>query len=93
VRVRVLFHVGLLVKGLAAERAVERAYVAVDEQVRAESGRSAERLAAALARVRSVGTVLHPVPSQTRHVTKRLVTRDTLERSLAGYMRPARMYL
>lgn len=36
-RVRVLLHVGLLVEGLATERAVERAYVGVDEQVRAES--------------------------------------------------------
>jgi len=93
VRVRVLLHVGLLVEGLTAERAVERAYVGVDEQVRAQSRRAAESLAAALARVRSVGTVLHPVPSQARHVTKSLVARDTFERSLAWHVRPPRMHL
>ena len=92
-RVGVLLHVGLLVERLAAERTVERAYVAVDQQVRAQSRRASESLAAALARVRPVGTVLHPVSSQTRHVTERLVTRDALERSLAGYVRPPRMYL
>jgi len=93
VRVGVFLHVGLLVERLAAERTMERSYVAVDQQVRAQSGRASESLAAALARVRPVGTVLHPVPSQTRHVTERLVTRDTLERSLAWYVRPPRMYL
>ena len=35
-RVGVLLHVGLLVEGLAAERAVERANVSMDEQVRAQ---------------------------------------------------------
>jgi len=34
-RVRVLLHVGLLVESLAAERAMERANVGMDEQVRA----------------------------------------------------------
>jgi len=93
VRVGVLLHVGLLVERLAAERTMERADVAVYQQVRAQSGRASESLAAALARVRPVGTVLHPVSSQTRHVTKRLVTRDTLERTLARHVRPPRMYL
>jgi len=92
-RVGVLLHVGLLVEGLAAERAMERAYVAVYQQVRAQSRRAPKSLSAALARIRSVGAVLHPVSSQTRHVTKRLLTRDAFERPLAGIVRPSRMHL
>jgi len=92
-RVGVLLHVGLLVEGLAAVRAVERANVGVDEQVRAERRRAPERLAAARARVRPLGAVLQPVSSEARHVTERLVTRDALERPLAGHVRPPRMHL
>jgi len=93
VRVGVFLQVGLLVEGLAAVRAVERANVGMDEQVRAERRRATERFAAARARVRPVGAVLHPVSSQTRHVTERLVTRHAPERPLSGHMRPPRMYL
>jgi len=92
-RVGVLLHVGLLVEGLAAERAVERAYVGVDEQVRAERRGSAESLATALARVRALCTVLHPVARQTGHVTERLVTRDALVRTLPRHVRSARVNL
>ena len=92
-RIGVLLHVGLLVERLAAVGAVERTYVGVDQQVRAERRRATESLAARPARVRPVGTVLHPVSSQAGHVTERFVARATLERPLAGNVRPSRMNL
>ena len=87
-RVGVFLHVGLLVESLATEGAVERAYVGVDEQVRAERRRASKSLAAALAGVRPRRAVLRPVPRQTGHVTERLVTRDALVRTLARRVRP-----